>query len=265
MIDLSASADREIALTARALVRIDAAARAAHLDYLVVGATARTILSIGLVGQPPGRSTRDVDIAVEVCSWEDFERLTGQLERHGRGVHKFLVDGVEVDVVPYGGIEREDRTILWPDDYRMNVRGLSEAAPTAETVVLPQGVTVRVPAVPALALLKLLTWRDRRNTTTRDADDLAEMISWYSSGAYFDRLYEEPEVLEKNEYDPALAGAWLLGSQMTALLDGEGRRVLLQIAEDEDTLRLLAADARAPRAPQPMLALGAGIRDAAGS
>ncbi|MGW4000223.1 nucleotidyl transferase AbiEii/AbiGii toxin family protein [Amycolatopsis sp. NPDC004772] len=264
MIDLSASADPEIALTARVLVGIDAAARAADLDYLVVGATARTILSIGLIGRPPARSTRDVDIAVEVCSWEDFERLAGQLERHGRSVHKFLVDGVEVDVVPYGGIEREDRTILWPDDFRMNVRGLSEAVRTAETVLLPGGTAIRVPAVPALALLKLLTWWDRRDTTTRDAVDLAEMISWYSSGAYLDRLYEELEALEANEYDPALTGAWLLGSQMPALLDGDGREVLLRIAEDRDALGRLAADARAIRAPQPMLALGAGIREAAG-
>ncbi|WP_410615552.1 hypothetical protein [Amycolatopsis sp. lyj-109] len=42
MIDLSASADPEIALTARVLVGVDAA----DLDYLVVGATARTILKI---------------------------------------------------------------------------------------------------------------------------------------------------------------------------------------------------------------------------
>ncbi|WP_410615551.1 hypothetical protein [Amycolatopsis sp. lyj-109] len=118
--------------------------------------------------------------------------------------------------------------------------------------------------MPALALLKLLTWWDRRGTTTRDAVDLAEMISWYSSVTSLDRLYDELEALEANEYDPALAGAWLLGSQMPALLDGDGRGVLLRIAEDRDALGRLAADAQAVRAPQPMLVLGAGIREAAG-
>jgi predicted nucleotidyltransferase len=266
MIDLSASPDPEILLAARALKPLDGMARAAGVDYLVVGATARTILSLGLVGRPPERATRDVDIAVEVCTWGDFERLVGKLERRGRGVHSFLVEGVEVDVLPYGGIEREDRTILWPDDHRMNVRGLREAVASAETVLLPGGLTVRVPAVPALALLKLLTWWERRVLTTRDAIDLATMISWYSSGPYLDLLYEDqPDLLGRYRFDPALAGAWLLGSQLPGLLDEAGKRVLLRIAEDEDALGRLANDAQTPRARELMRAMGTGIRDAAGS
>jgi predicted nucleotidyltransferase len=46
--------------------------------------------------------------------WADFERLADKLEKRGRSAHSFLVEGVEVDVVPYGGIEGEDRTILGP-------------------------------------------------------------------------------------------------------------------------------------------------------
>ncbi|NBH07388.1 hypothetical protein [Amycolatopsis sp. SID8362] len=238
---MSASADPEVLLAAKALARVDVAARTAGLDYLVVGATARTILSLGLVGRSPERATRDVDIAVEICTWDDFERLVGELDRHGDSVHSFLVEGVEVDVLPYGGIEREDRTILWPDDVRMNVRGLSEAVASAETVVLPGGLTVRVPSVPALALLKLLT-------------------------PYLDLLYEEKlELLGRHHYDPALAGAWLLGSQIPGLLDDEGKNALLRIVEDEDVLARLANDARAPRAPELVRALGAGVRDAARS
>ncbi|WP_290053311.1 nucleotidyl transferase AbiEii/AbiGii toxin family protein [Amycolatopsis solani] len=266
MIDLSASADPEILLAARTLTQVDAAARTAGLDYLVVGATARTILSLGLVGRLPERATRDVDIAVKVCSWGDFQRLVGELDRQGGSVHSFLIEGVEVDVLPYGGIEREDRTILWPDDHRMNVRGLSEAVASAETVLLPGGLTVRVPSVPALALLKLLTWWDRHVTTSRDAIDLATMISWYSTGPYLDRLYEEElALLGRYHYDPALAGAWLLGSQIPVLLDEDGKNALLRIVEDDDALARLATDARTVRAPELMRALGAGIRDAARS
>lgn len=266
MIDLSASADPEILLATRALTQVDAAAQAAGVDYLVVGATARTILSLGLIGRSPERATRDVDIAAEVSSWADFRRLAGQLEKHGRGEHSFLVEGIEVDVLPYGGIEQADRTILWPDDHRMNVRGMREAVASAESVLLPGGLTVRVPAVPALALLKLLTWWDRRVLTTRDAIDLATMISWYSSGTYFDLLYDEyVDLLGRFGFDHELAGAWLLGSQLPGLLDDEGVQVLLRIVEDDDVLGRLANDARAVRAPELMRAMGAGIRDAAGS
>jgi predicted nucleotidyltransferase len=265
-IDLSTSTEPEILLAARALSRVDAAAEAAGVDYLVVGAAARTILSLDLVGRLPERATRDVDIAAEVCTWDDFDRLVGSLEKGGRGEHSFLVEGIEVDVIPYGGIEREDRTILWPDEHRMNVRGMREAVASAETVLLPGGLTVRVPAVPALALLKLLTWWERRTITTRDAVDLATMISWYSTGSYLDLLYEEEAaVLARHDYDPALAGAWLLGSHMPRLLDKTGKNALLRIVEDDDVLGRLANDARGPRAPELMRAMGAGIRQAIGA
>jgi predicted nucleotidyltransferase len=148
----------------------------------------------------------------------------------------------------------------------MNVRGLSEAVASAETVLLPGGLAVRVPAVPALALLKLLTWWERRASTSRDAIDLAMMISWYSSGPYLDVLYEEhPDLLARYDFDPAPAGAWLLGSELPGLLDQAGARVLLRVAEDDDVLGRLANDAQAPRAPELMRAMGTGIRDAAGS
>ncbi|UUV34998.1 nucleotidyl transferase AbiEii/AbiGii toxin family protein [Amycolatopsis roodepoortensis] len=262
MIDLSGSTEPDLRLAARVLARVDAVARAVGVEYLVVGATARTILSIGLVGGPPERATQDIDIAAAMGTWDDFEHFVSRLERHGRSVHSFLVEGVEVDVLPYGGIEDEDRTVLWPDDHRMNVRGLREAVASAESVLLPGGVLIKVPAVPALALLKLLTWRDRRATTTRDAVDLGTMIGWYSSGPYWDRLYdEELEVLERHGFDPALAGAWLLGSHMPGLLDADGVGVLLGIVGDEDAMGRLGNDVRLTRGPELVRVLAEGIKD----
>ncbi len=262
MIDLRDSTEPDVLLAARVLAHIDAAAREAGVEYLLVGATARTILSIGLVGRPPERATRDIDIAAAMGSWADFERLAEKLDRRGGSVHSFLVEGVEVDVVPYGGIEGEDRTILWPDDHRMNVRGLREAVASAETVLLPGGLVIRVPSIPALALLKLLTWWERRAETTRDAVDLGTMIGWYSSGEYFDRLYDdELDVLARYGFDPARAGACMLGSQMPGLLDEAGVAALLRIVGDEDVLARLAGDTRLPRGGELVRAMGEGIRE----
>lgn len=263
MIDLNASTEPDLILVARVLARVDDIASDAAVDYMVVGATARTILSFGLVGTRPERATQDIDIAAAMGTWDDFDRFVSRLDRHGGSAHSFLVEGVEVDVLPYGGVEDEDRTILWPDDHRMNVRGLREAGAAAEQVLLPGGLVVKVPTVPALALLKLLTWCDRRTTTTHDAIDLGTMIGWYWSGPYLGRLYDEEfELLERHDYDPALAGAWLLGSHMSGLLDPEGVAVLLDIVGDDDVLARLANDVRLTRGPTLIPALAKGIRAA---
>jgi predicted nucleotidyltransferase len=262
-IDLRDSTDYEVLRAAKVLARVAAAARDAGIDYLVVGATARTIVSIGLLGAPPERRTRDVDIAAEVDSWEDFENLALKLDERN-GVHKFIVGGIEVDVLPYGGIEEEDRTILWPDDHRMNVLGLREAVDSAEVALLPDGVSVTVPSIPALALLKLLAWQDRHLVDTRDAIDLATMIGWYSSERYLDQLYtEEMDVLESFDYEPQSAGAWLLGSRMSDLLDDETIAVLRRIVDDQDLLGRLARDMGTARAATLVRAMSTGVRDAA--
>lgn len=263
-IDLRDSTDFEIQRAAKVLARVDEVARSARIDYLVVGATARNIISVGLMGRPPERQTRDVDIAAEVGSWREFENLAMQLD-HRRGVHKFLVEGFEVDVLPYGAIERSDRTILWPDDHRMNVLGLREAVDSAEVAVLPGGLTVKVPSIPALALLKILAWRDRYLSDTRDAVDLATITRWYSEGRYFERLYtEELAKFERFEYDPVLVGAWLLGSRMRLLLDDEAAATLRRIADDGDLRGRLTRDMAVVRASAMVEAMCEGIRDTDG-
>lgn len=264
-IDLRASTDYEVLRAAKVLARIEEAAREAQVDYLVVGATARSLISFNLLGRSPERQTGDVDIAAEVDSWDEFDSLVRKLQRHGKSVHKFIVEGTEVDVVPYGGIEQEDRRIVWPDDHEMNVLGFREAVSTAQVVLLPDGVTIRIPSIPALALLKLLAWEDRHHDDTRDALDLATMIEWYSSEKYMERLYAEDfHALEKFDYDPAPAGAWLLGSHIPALLDDGGIAALLRVLDDDALMGRLARDMKSPRAALLIQAMGQGVRDAIG-
>jgi predicted nucleotidyltransferase len=265
-IDLRTSPEAEVTWAARVLAKVDATMRAAGTDYLVVGATARTLVSIGLLGVPPQRHTTDVDIAAHVDSWDEYRRLAERFAEP-QGIHRFIVEGIEVDVVPYGGVEQADRTITWPDDHQMTVLGLQEAVESAEEVQLPGDLSIRIPTVPAQALLKLIAWSDRRMKTTRDAIDLATMIGWYSSGDYLDQMYDENmAVLERFDFDPTLTGAWLLGTHMANLLDGQGAVALLEIVCDPELRGLLARDmAGTVRAPLLVDALSQGIQESAKS
>ena len=190
-IDLRTSTDYEVLRAAKVLARIDEVAHEAGVDYLVVGATARSLVSFDLLGRSPARQTRDVDIAAEVGSWGEFDDLVQKFDRHGDSAHKFIVEG--------------------------------------------------------------------------DALDLATMIEWYSSGKYVERLYgEDFHVLEKFDYEPPPAGAWLLGSHVPALLDDDGIAELLRILDDDELMGRLARDMGSPRAALVLEAMSRGIRDVVG-
>jgi predicted nucleotidyltransferase len=181
MIDLGASTDPDLTVAAQVLAVLDACARTAGAEYMVVGATARDVLALALLDRRPGRATRDIDIAVGVADWRSYDRLTAGLQPRG-ALHAFTVHvhgvAVEVDVVPYGGVEAPDRSVVFPDDHKLNVLGVREVFDAAQTVRLPGALDVQVPTVPGLALLKVMAWADRRLLDRRDAVDLDEIISW---------------------------------------------------------------------------------------
>ncbi|MBK8075263.1 MAG: nucleotidyl transferase AbiEii/AbiGii toxin family protein [Kineosporiaceae bacterium] len=263
MLDCVGSTEADLLLEAQALGRLTAALGAPASGLMVIGATARNILSVGLFGRLPRRGTRDVDIAVAVASWSAYERATATLRRRA-GVHAFTVDvdgvHVPVDVVPYGGIEAVDRTVDLPDDHRLNVLGLREAFATAQTARLPGDVQVRVPTVPGLTLLKLVAWSERHLLHRRDAVDLDEIIGWYAQGRFLDALYADVALLELYDFDIELAAAHRLGSDVSALLS-PAAHVAIEALLGQDRRARLAGDMlrSATRHPHRLDALANGF------
>ena len=165
---LDASTQAEFEAVATVLQAVQDRARTCGVDIMLVGAAARDILIRNVVGSAPERATRDVDIAVAVNSWSEVECLTSSMNPTRGGAHTFLVLGIEVDVIPFGGIESRDRTITWPNDHEMDVSGFAEALRSAVRVKLPGDITVPVASLAAQSLLKLLAWRDRHSQGTKD-------------------------------------------------------------------------------------------------
>lgn len=258
MIDLSSSTDPRIGVAGHVLGEVGAVAAHHAARPMVIGASARDILSEAIVGVPPARATADVDVAVAVPSWPAFESLTADLPRVGRSHHRFLVAGVQVDVVPFGEIETDERLIDWGDGTRMRVLGLSEAFARAETVRLPGGVEALVPTVAGLAVLKLVAWSDRRLETRRDAVDLQTILGWYATAELLEELYEtELGLLLVHDFDPVLASCHRLGRHMAGLLGATTAAVARLI--DGDGLTRLAADM--PRSVDDQLAALRALRD----
>ena len=122
-----------------AIIRaIHSAAEALGHQAMLVGATARIILVENVFGLPSGRATRDVDFAVALENWEQFEALRQHLIAHhgfkadARIAHKLYYQppgaavGIPVDLVPFGPLGGEREEIRWPPE--MAIPRLSQRA-----------------------------------------------------------------------------------------------------------------------------------------
>ena len=216
-----------IDLTARkgldwlATVVQDLQVAAGREQALLVGALARDLLLHYVHGVPIVRATIDVDLAFAVADWDDFDSLREALLRSGTFgteqpvVHRLIHrTGVPVDLIPYGGVEGPDSSIVWPDDEsEMSVLGFREAVETAVDVVLPGRVCVSTVSIPMLAVLKLIAWSHRHVLApAKDAGDLFLILSNYFEVEDSIRLYDEAShLLEDKDFDYDAAGAWLAG------------------------------------------------------
>jgi len=181
------------------LARLLAAVRkaAGEAPLLLVGAAARDLLLVHAHGVDLQRATEDTDLALAVRSWDVFLRLLETLIATGGFTadvppHRLWFGDQRLDIIPFDGVERADRSIVWPTQGAevMNVAGLTEALATAVSVRLPGGVVVDVASLPAIAFLKIWAWNDKKCATPgKDASHLWMLLRHYADAGNQDRLY----------------------------------------------------------------------------
>lgn len=239
-LDLSGSTDLDwVADLARPVLEAAAGAR-----IFVVGAMARELVLVHGYGVHPGRATRDLDFAVRVADWEEYESIRARLiEEHGftadPGIAHRLQSpsGAKVDLLPFGAVEKQDRTIAWPpgDGEVMSTLGFAETADAGIEVLLPGKVRMDVASPAGQALLKIVVWSDRHDTRPgSDAHDLTLLLRKYLDAGNESRLYDEAEgLLDAPDFDREVAGVHLLGRDIAGLLDATGVATIRAILERE--------------------------------
>lgn len=207
------------------LVHREADSRGLH--FFVIGATARDILLSHCRDIRGYRLTRDLDIGVEVAGWDALRQLSEALIATGsfiadREPYRLMYGSFPVDIVPYGGISSNNRTISWPPDYQviMSVMGFQEAYDCSIAVRLSDNpvIDVKVPTIPGMAMMKLISWHDSYPERPKDAEDLLFLMEHYVGADNEDRLYEdEIELLQAEGFDQTQAGIRLLGRDLAVV------------------------------------------------
>jgi predicted nucleotidyltransferase len=200
---------------------------AAKLDapLFLMGAAARDVMLLHAYGIKTLRLTEDVDFGVMVNDWAAFDAL-----------REALISGGQFEA------RSKEETIF-------DCFGMREAMQSGHEVLLPGDVSLIVPSLPALALLKIMAWQDRKLTHPgRDAGDLMLYLRHYLDCDQYDHAAKDyPELFEAADYEHEVTSARLLGRDLSQLLSAEAvARVLAIIRPESDASggRLLAAQSR---------------------
>ena len=92
-----------------------------NVPFFVIGATARDIIFEYAYGIKAPRGTRDIDLAVQIASWQEFQQLqnqliaTGQFSSTKMAQRLLYQNEIPVDIVPFGAINHEG-SIAWPPE-----------------------------------------------------------------------------------------------------------------------------------------------------
>lgn len=199
------------------------------IDFYIVGATARDILLTNLYGLIPERKTMDIDIAIAISNWEEFEIIERELpqrecfEKDTCQKQRFIYkESYAIDVIPFGGIAQKDGNIYWPPDgvIAMSVSGFPEIAAATISVSIDNEFDIKVSSLSGFFLLKLMAWKDRYLYSSKDAYDIALILDHYIE-INQQRAYEEHyDLYEAEPFDQIEASGRLIARDIKVLIGG---------------------------------------------
>ncbi len=240
LFDLSGKIDQQ---TIAVLSIVKEVAESLSIPFFVVGASARDIVLKHCYGIEPRRMTRDIDLGVKVASWEQFSELRESLLSTGKvsptsKLHSLKFDSVFIDFIPFGAIIDNRSQISWPPEHKiiMGLVGFKEAYEYSIAVRLSSApeLDIRLPTLPGLALMKLISWKEGYPERQRDAEDLLTIMQKYEKAGNFDRLYEEERsLLEEEGFDTTYASIRLLGRDMAIMAEPITLELIRKILDAE--------------------------------
>ena len=259
MRDISSKIEFRIVETIRTL---DECARGSNIPLFLVGAGARDLFFTAMFGLPTLRRTLDIDFAVRLKDWNQYEMLitslllSGNVQRDRKIAHRLNhTNGTLIDIIPFGDLESPRGAIAWPPggESTMSTIGFEEAFDSSEIVRIalnpPCDIKVCTPA--GLAIMKLISWDQAYPERKGDANDIHYILTNYVDAGNEERLYgSDKDIAQSQDFDFSMASPRLLGRDMASIAGGttleEIRRILDRETKDGSQLRLAQQMQRSP-------------------
>jgi predicted nucleotidyltransferase len=214
------------------------------MPVVLLGAFARDLIFYHVLGIEVPRATMDMDICVQMASWDDFNTAREKLEKLGftnkREEHPekfFDANGQEVDLLPFGSLSKDGKTITWPQDGSLwTTTGIQEAHDHAWLFRIDK-MELRVIPPCAMIYLKMFAIYDRPDDRKRkDTGDIQFVLKNYlvvTGGKRLRSDGSDGDVMELVEGDLELAAARVAGRDMGRILSMASAEELSEILRKE--------------------------------
>ncbi len=194
-------------------------------SYFVIGAFARDIILENIFNGRGGVATKDIDIAIQLKSWEEYkvfieDLLTNYNFKQGTAIHEFVSpDGIITDIVPYGELEN-NRSIVFPGHTReINMMGFQEVDSSALNIIFDGEVAIKVASIESIVILKLFAWNDRKPSgiSEKHVRDISLIIDTYYLSKIEEFAVDFADLLDIDPFDEVLVGSRALGRRIRQL------------------------------------------------
>jgi len=193
------------------------------IHYFLIGAQARDV-HFYQKGIKPTRGTRDIDFAVMVQDMRHYNELKEQLVNKGFVQTKdpFRLNWNEgqtvIDLLPFGEIE-EDYTVNFDQrNVELSVLGYSELNDEIEQLSIDNNISVPVPPIHGIFLLKLLSWDDTKPDREKDLTDLQQILSNYWAFSEDEAYEKHLDLFDDDNFTTELASARILGRHLKQII-----------------------------------------------
>ncbi len=110
----------------------------------------------------------------------------------------------------------------------MSVKGFNEVLNDTVAVTVDDEFNINITSIRGLFLLKWYAWLDRRDTKSKDAEDMCFILQEYfdvNEKEYTEKGYHD-EVFDDDDFDTFVAGAIWMAYDLLTLLDEEKKQNL---------------------------------------
>ncbi|MBR6081833.1 MAG: hypothetical protein IKP62_02775 [Salinivirgaceae bacterium] len=221
-------------------------------EVYVVGAAARDLAFRLLKVEPAARRTLDLDVAVMLRDWRQYDQLTEILLQHHFDKlpekQRFVYRGANndnkyvVDIVPFGEIAYDEQ-VAWPPEGTpvMSVRCFEDVMNNADKVLVDNKFGFRLASLAGQFLIKLDTWYDRHLTTHKDSTDMVYILHNVYLAYANASTSLPPEIdIDATNFDIVVAGAEWTAAELKQILTEEHRRfyadaLAAEVEKEEDS------------------------------